>query len=142
MKEKFILFLVFGGIYFIFSSFIYFFSDILVELLRLALPIVITLMIVLILFNKVGWLNNIRRKYPDLSLLLMMLGAYFYCMVILGGLRFVLKSEFTEDLFATTEVIVIFVFYLVLLFWVVRLIVKTVRKTLSKFASLCLDKKQ
>ena len=129
MKEKIMLFFIFGGIYFIFSSFVYFFSDIFIGVLHLVLPAVITIMIVLILFNKAKWLENIRRKYLNLSQLLMILGIYFYCMLVQERLGSIFQGEFAGDFFAITEIMIVFVFYLALLFWLLRLIIKTVRKT-------------
>ncbi len=123
------LFFIFGGIYFIFSSFVYFFSDIFIGVLHSVLPAVITIMIVLILFNKAKWLDNIRRKYLNLSQLLMILGIYFYCMLMQESLSSIFQGEFAEDFFAITEIMIVFVFYLALLFWLLRLIIKTVRKT-------------
>ncbi len=127
------LFFIFGGIYFIFSSFVYFFSDIFIGVLHLVLPAVITIMIVLILFNKAKWLENIRRKYLNLSQLLMILGIYFYCMLVQESLGSIFQGEFAGDFFAITEIMIVFVFYLALLFWLLRLIIKTVRKTTKSF---------
>ena len=117
MKEKIMLFFIFGGIYFIFSSFVYFFSDIFIGVLHLVLPAVITIMIVLILFNKAKWLENIRRKYLNLSQLLMILGIYFYCMLVQESLGSIFQGEFAGDFFAITEIMIVFVFYLALLCW-------------------------
>ena len=133
MKEKIMLFFIFGGIYFIFSSFVYFFSDIFIGVLHLVLPAVITIMIVLILFNKAKWLENIRRKNLNLSQLLMILGIYFYCMLVQESLGSIFQGEFAGDFFAITEIMIVFVFYLALLFWLLRLIIKTVRKTTKSF---------
>ena len=133
MKEKIMLFFIFGGIYFIFSSFVYFFSDIFIGVLHLVLPAVITIMIVLILFNKAKWLENIRRKYLNLSQLLMILGIYFYCMLVQESLGSIFQGEFAGDFFAITEIMIVFVFSLALLVWLLRLIIKTVRKTTKSF---------
>ncbi len=99
-----------GGIYFIFSSFIYFFSDILGALLVLSYPIIIVAIIALSHKNKLIWLNNFGKNYPSLNMLLSILGGYFYTFLILDFINWsivhlVSRGSLLESLSNISELI-------------------------------------
>jgi dihydrodipicolinate synthase/N-acetylneuraminate lyase len=128
LKKNLMLFLFFGGLIFIFSFAIYPISSFLSGFIALILPVFMVALLVLIMLGKVKRLEDIQNKNLDFSYVIMTLGGYLYLASFLNLLGLVYDGELWNSYLNIAGRTVAFMFYLVLLYFVCRIVLKKITK--------------
>ena len=127
MKSKMLQILTLCGGFFIISSVLSMISYILQQICAVIFPIFLIIIVLLCIMSKLSRVTNFQIKYPDLTLLLNVLGGYVLIYFLLNIIVIPLLSDIS-DYMALIDVAISFGFIVSVFITLLIILVRTVKR--------------
>lgn len=127
MKSKMLQILTLCGGFFIISSVLSMISYILQQICAVIFPIFLIIIVLLCIMSKLSRVTNFQIKYPDLTLLLNVLGGYVLIYFLLNIIVIPLLSDIS-DYMALIDVAISFGFIVSVFITLLIILVRTVKQ--------------